>query len=103
MAGGDDFRFNEAAMEELISQLRSIKSQMDDLSANIEKILRNELTANGIVGNTADVLVEAFDRVVVKDTLNYSDVSNTFISLNEQVKVLAGETSQKNQQIADSI
>lgn len=101
--GNDDFRYNQAGMEDLIVQLKNIKSQMDDLSGQIKEILRDELTANGIVGDTAKVLVEAFDRVVVKDTLQYSEVSGFFIQSNEEVQGLADENSHNNQKIANSI
>ncbi len=100
---GDDFRYNQAAMGDLISDLGSIKTQMENLSKEVEATLRNELTANGIVGSTAEILVAAFDRVIVKDTIKYDEVSALFIKLNEEVKSLADETSQKNQSIADSI
>lgn len=96
----DNFRYNEAAMAEIIAELKNIKDSMDSLSSNVKSILKDKLLAEGIPGTTADVLIETFDQEVVKPTLGYSDVSEAYITQNEMVKQLADETSQRNQQIA---
>lgn len=96
----DNFRYNEAAMAEIIAELKNIKDSMDSLSSNVKSILKDKLLAEGITGSTADVLIESFDQEVVKPILGYSDVSEAFITQNEMVKQLADETSQRNQQIA---
>lgn len=96
----DNYRYNADAMAEVISELKNIKDSMDSLAENVKTILRDKLMAEGIVGATAEVLIETFDAEVVKPILSYSDVSEAYINQNQAVKDLADETSQKNQQIA---
>ncbi len=96
----NNYTYTEAQMAEVISQLQSIKGSMDGLAENIKTILRDKLMAEGIVGSTADVLLETFDAEVVKPIIGYSEVSDAYISQNQQVKDLADETSRQNQQIA---
>jgi len=96
----DNYRYNPEAMAEIISELKNIKESMDSLAENVKSILKDKLMAEGIVGATADALVETFDAEVVKPILGYSDVSEAYISQNQAVKELADETSQKNQQVA---
>lgn len=96
----DNYRYNPEMMAEVIRELKNIKDSMDSLAENVKTILRDKLMTEGIVGATADALVESFDAEVVKPILGYSEVSEAYIGQNQQVKDLADETSQKNQQIA---
>lgn len=92
----DDFRFNSAAMEEAIGSLTESKSVADQLSENIKNILRDKLTQEGIVGNTAEAIIAAFDEEVTKKTITFSEASEKYINQNTQVAQLQEENSKAN-------
>ncbi len=96
----DDFRYNAQGMSDVIANLKSAKEEADNLADNIQSILRDKLMAEGIVGSTADVLIETFDKEVVQPLLGFSEQSQTYITQNETVQQLEDENSQRNQQVA---
>ena len=96
----DDFRYNAQGMSDVIANLKSAKEEADNLADNIQAILRDKLMAEGIVGSTADVLIETFDKEVVQPLLGFSEQSQTYITQNETVQQLEDENSQRNQQVA---
>ncbi len=99
----NDYSYNSANMEQLISDLKTERSNMETSFETIMSDLRDKLLQYGMTGTTADALLATFEKEVVEPSRAYLETADTFISMNQAAFEAFEANSQKTTNIASSI
>lgn len=99
----NDYNYNSANMEQLISDLKTERSNMETSFDTIITDLRDKLLQYGMTGTTADALLSTMEKEVIEPSRAYLDTADTFISMNQTAYEAFEANSQKTTQIASML
>lgn len=99
----NDYNYNSANMEQLISDLKNERTNMEASFDSIITSLRDKLLQYGMTGTTADALLATFEKEVVEPSRAYLETADTFISMNQSAFEAFEANSQKTTNIASML
>ncbi len=99
----DNYRYNEDGMANYIDSAKQTSIDMKQIGENIENIVRKNLVAEGITGDTGEMLLSSFREYVLAPMEEYNESVETSIRQNEKVQEVMEENSAANTRVISSI
>ena len=92
----NDYSYVAGNMEEIIAKLEAKRAEMDTTMENVKETLKVELLQTGMTGDTADILLDTFQREVVAPAEQYLNTAMTYITKNRAVDTAMQENIKRN-------